>query len=134
MAKMVKQALRVYRDFRVLWGHPVIRVCPESLVKRECQDLLANRDQEETQAKTDWTVLQESKADRVPLVIEDHQEHLVQEDSRVCRVLLERQDNLAKMEMQASPGPPVCQATKESKVQEDFQDKGVPLVPQGQQE
>ena len=131
---MVKQVRRVYRVFLDLWDHPVTRVCPESLVKRECQDLLANQDQEEIQAKMEWMVLQESKVHRVPRVIEDHQGHLVQEDSRACLVLLERQDKMAKMEMQAYLDPPVCQETKESKVQEGFLDKGEPLVPQGQQE
>lgn len=131
---MEKQDLRVYRASLVLWGRQVTRVSLESLAKRGCQALLENLDQEEIQGKMAWMVLQESKVNRVPLVIEDHLGHLVQEDSRVCLVHLEKQDSLEKMEMQAFLVQLACKATKENKAQEVFLDKGVPLVPQVQQE
>lgn len=134
MERMEKQDLRVYRAYLVLWDHQVTREFLESLVKKECQAHLVSLDQEEIQVKMAWMALQESKVHRVPLVIGDLLGHLVLEDSRVCQVHLEKQDSQEKMEMQVFLGQQVCQATKESKALEVFQEKGVLLVLQAHQE
>ena len=130
MERMERQDLRVYEEALDLWGHQVTRVFPESLVKKECQALLVSQDPEEIQAKMAWMVLQESKVNRDPLVIEGLLGHPVQEDSKVCLEHLEKQDSPEKMAMQDFLGQLVCQAIKESKDQEVFLEKGVPLVPQ----